>query len=87
MSVSGSLIQQPVGQGSGIAASGTVTILAGNNSVTYAHGLGRTPKAIVGATNDTGTTFYFSTDGTNLYVYLSAGGLALQNCTFSYVLI
>jgi hypothetical protein len=84
--VAGTEIQQPT-YGAVIAAQGSLTILAGNNSVTYVHGLGRTPLAIVGPTNDTGTTWYYTIDGTNLKIFLSGGGLALGNLTFSYVLI
>lgn len=67
-------------------SSGTLTILQGQNSITFPHGLGRIPVATVGPTNDTGTTWYFTVDATNLKIYLSGGGLALQNCTFMYIL-
>jgi len=84
--VAGTEIQQPT-TGAAIAYNDTQTILVGQNSVIYAHGLGRTPIAIVGATNDTGITYYFTIDGANLIIYLSAGSLALSNLTFSCVLI
>jgi hypothetical protein len=85
--IAGSLIQQPTGQGvSGYSKAGIVTILQGQNSVVLAHGLTYTPIAIVGPTSDTGVPFYYTIDGTNLTVYLSAHGLALQNLTFQYIL-
>lgn len=83
----GAEIHQPVSAIQTLGATGTLTLLQGNNSVVHAHGLGRTPTALVGANSDVGQEWYYVVDGTNLTIYLSAEGLALSNLTFTYVLI
>lgn len=71
----------------GAYSRGTVTITAGQSSVVYAHGLGRTPFAIVSHkdTNLNGIPFSWTIDGTNLTVTML--GTDVNDNVFAYVLI
>jgi hypothetical protein len=71
----------------GTLHSGTVTITAGQSSVVLAHGLGRTPFAIVSHkdANLNGIPFTWAIDGTNLTVTML--GTDVNDNVYAYVLI
>jgi hypothetical protein len=65
----------------------TATILAGQNGVVYAHGLGRTPTVVETSQTDPGTYHYAYADATNVYIYLGGGSIALADIVFTLHLI